>query len=50
MALTPSAALDLLRSPFALEDLGGGPPFVVGVGNDALEFHDVTTTLRALGA
>ena len=29
MALTPDAALDLLRSPFALEDLGGSEAFVV---------------------
>jgi enoyl-CoA hydratase/carnithine racemase len=48
MALTPSAAYDLLRSPFALDDLGGGPPFVVDVRHAALELHEASATLRAL--
>jgi enoyl-CoA hydratase/carnithine racemase len=50
MALTPSAALDLLRSPFALEDLGGGPPLVVDVVDmgDTVDQGDVAETLRTV--
>ena len=38
MALTPDAALDLLRSPFALEDQSGTQAFVVDAAN---AYHDV---------
>ena len=47
MALTPDAALDLLRSPFALEDLGAGP-FVVDATRGDAELGAVSATLRAL--
>jgi enoyl-CoA hydratase/carnithine racemase len=48
MALTPDAALDLLRSPFALEDLSGAEPFVVDATRGAAGLGPVAATLRAL--
>jgi len=48
MALTPDAALDLLRSPFALEDLGGSEAFVVDATGGSVELGAVAATLRAL--
>jgi enoyl-CoA hydratase len=48
MALTPSAALDRLRSPFALEDLSGGPPFVVDLRRHRVALVDVAATLRTV--
>jgi enoyl-CoA hydratase len=48
MALTPDAALDLLRSPFALEDLSGTGPFVVDATRGAVGLGPVAATLRAL--
>ena len=48
MALTPDAALDLLRSPFALEDLGGSEPFVVDATGGSVELGAMAATLRAL--
>lgn len=48
MALTAYAALDLLRSPFALEDLSGAEPFVVDATGGAVELGPVAATLRAL--
>jgi enoyl-CoA hydratase/carnithine racemase len=47
MALTPDEALDRLRSPFALEDLGGAAPFVVDVTRP-FDVGDLATVLRAL--
>jgi hypothetical protein len=47
MALTPDAALDLLRSPFALEDLSAGP-FVVDTTQGTGALSAVSHTLRAL--
>jgi enoyl-CoA hydratase len=48
MALTPDAALESLRSPFALEDLGEGVPFVVDATGRAIELGDSVEPLRAL--
>ena len=48
MALTPDAALDLLRSPFALEDLSDVGPFVVDATRGAVELDPVAAVLRAL--
>ena len=48
MALTPDAALDLLRSPFALEDLGGSEAFVVDASGGPVELGAAAATLRAL--
>ena len=48
MALTPDAALDLLRSPFALEDLGGSEAFVVDATGGTVELGAVAATLRTL--
>jgi enoyl-CoA hydratase len=48
MALTPDAALDLLRSPFALEDLGGSEAFVVDATGATVELGAVAATLRTL--
>ena len=48
MALTPDAALDLLRSPFALEDLSGNRPFVVDATGGSVVLGAAVATLRAL--
>jgi enoyl-CoA hydratase/carnithine racemase len=48
MALTPHAALESLRSPFALEDLEAAGPFVVDATGGGVELGDVLDTLRAL--
>jgi enoyl-CoA hydratase len=48
MALTPDAALDLLRSPFALEDMAGTGTFVVDAGGGSVDLDAVAATLRAL--
>ena len=48
MALTPDAALDLLRSPFALEDQSGTQAFVVDAAGGSVDLGAVAPTLRAL--
>jgi enoyl-CoA hydratase/carnithine racemase len=48
MALTPEAALDLLCSPFALEDLSGAEAFVVDATRGAVGLDAAAATLRAL--
>jgi enoyl-CoA hydratase/carnithine racemase len=48
MALTPQAALDLLRSPFAIEDLSSSPLFVVDATGGSVDLSGVRETLRAL--
>jgi enoyl-CoA hydratase/carnithine racemase len=48
MALTPDAALDLLRSPFALEDLSSSTLFVVDAMRTPVELGPVAETLRVL--
>jgi hypothetical protein len=48
MALTPDAALDVLRSPFALEDMAGTGAFVVDAIGGSVDLGTVAATLRAL--
>jgi hypothetical protein len=48
MALTPDAALDLLRSPFALEDLSGSEAFVVDATRGTAGLGAEAATLRVL--
>jgi enoyl-CoA hydratase len=48
MALTPDAVLDLLRSPFALEDVSSSGLFVVDATRTPVELGSLTETLRVL--
>src|SRR5438270_587920 len=45
---TSRLSVDLLRSPFALEDLGGSEPFVVDATGGTVELGAVAATLRTL--